>query len=646
MSEAVTMTPQDVLQETFGFPEFRPGQAAVVEALMAGRSALAVFPTGGGKSLCYQLPGVLLPGLTLVVSPLIALMKDQVDALRAWGVAAARLDSTLEREEVGEIYRGMQEGSLKILYVAPERLANEGFLSRLRRTKISLLAIDEAHCISEWGHNFRPDYLKIAAFTRTQGVERVLALTATATPSVSEDIREAFEITPEDHIQTGFHRPNLELHVSPTPSRGRDEALLSCLRKGPQGPSIVYVTLQRTAMEVAELLSREGYSARAYHAGLKDEVRAEVQDAFMADRVRIVVATIAFGMGIDKPDIRRIVHYNLPKSLENYVQEIGRAGRDGEASRCDLLACADDRRVLENFSYGDTPTPEALAGLQEELLGQVAGVGERFSISRYQVSARHDIRTLVVATALTYLELDGVLESTGPFYTGYKLKQLRPQREILARFDPGRQDFLRSVFDAGKRGRTWITLEPAEAAEALGQPRERIVAAVEFLSDQGEVELRPSGLRHGYQLVSEPDHAALREKLRQLFVVREERDIERIERVVAYAGNAACLTAHLLSYFGEELEACGHCGPCLGAEPAPLPVSDPVPLGEDEANLIRGLAGEGREALAHPRQLTRFLVGLKSPALTRAKLSRDPRYGCFRHVAFPRLLSLVEEVLG
>jgi len=642
MSEALTMTPQDVLQGTFGFPAFRPGQEAVVEALLAGRSSLAVFPTGGGKSLCYQLPAILLPGLTLVVSPLIALMKDQVDALQALGVAAARLDSTLEREEVGEIYRGMQDGSLKLLYVAPERLANEGFLSRLRRTRISLLAIDEAHCISEWGHNFRPDYLKIAAFSQTQGVERVLALTATATPSVSEDIRKAFAITPEDHIQTGFHRPNLELHVSPTASRGRDEALLSCLREGPTGPSIVYVTLQRTAQEVAELLSREGYSAAAYHAGLKDEVRSQVQDDFMADRVRVVVATIAFGMGIDKPDIRRIVHYNLPKSLENYVQEIGRAGRDNELSRCDLLACADDRRVLENFSYGDTPTGKALADLQEELLGQ----GERFSVSRYQLSTRHDIRPLVVATALTYLELDGILESTGPFYSGYKLRQLRPEREILARFDPGRQAFLRSVFNAGKRGRTWITLEPADAALALGEPRERIVAAVEFLSDQGELELRPSGLRHGYRLAREPDREALQEKLRQLFLVREERDAERIERVVNYAGNAACLTQHLLAYFGEELEACGHCGVCLGAEATPLPVSEPVPLGEEEAERIRAIASEGQSALAHPRQLTRFLVGLKSPALSRAKLSRDPRYGSFRHVAFPRLLAFVEEVCG
>lgn len=638
------MTPEDVLQETFGFPAFRPGQAAVVEALLAGRSALAVFPTGGGKSLCYQLPGVILPGLTLVVSPLIALMKDQVDALVGWGVAAARLDSTLDRDQVAEIYRGMQDGSLKLLYVAPERLANEGFLSRLRRTRISLLAIDEAHCISEWGHNFRPDYLKIAAFARTQGVERVLALTATATPSVSKDIREAFEITPEDHVQTGFHRPNLELHVSPTPSRGRDEALLSCLREGPSGPTIVYVTLQRTAEDVAALLSREGYAARAYHAGLKDEVRAEVQDAFMADRVGVVVATIAFGMGIDKPDIRRIVHYNLPKSLENYVQEIGRAGRDGEASRCDLLACADDRRVLENFSYGDTPTPEALAALQDELLGEGRTEGERFSVSRYQLSGRHDIRQLVVATALTYLELEGVLESTGPFYSGYKLKQLRPEREILARFDPGRQAFLRDVFDAGKRGRTWITLEPAEAALALGQPRERIVAAVEFLADQGELELRPSGLRHGYRLTREPDREALRAQLRELFERREERDIERIERVVSYAGNPGCLTQHLLSYFGEELEACGHCGPCHGAEPAPLPATKPVPLGEEESARIRKLVSERHEALAHPRQLTRFLVGLKSPGLSRAKLYRDPRYGSLQHVAFPRLLTFVQAV--
>jgi ATP-dependent DNA helicase RecQ len=333
------------LQETFRFSAFRPGQQAVIECLLAGRSALAIFPTGGGKSLCYQLPALLLDGLTLVISPLIALMKDQVDALRERGILAARLDSSIGPAEAQAIYRQLADGSLKLLYIAPERLANERFLNRLRGRQISLLAIDEAHCISEWGHNFRPEYLKIARLAEELKVGRVLTLTATATPDVAADIRRAFNIAESDQTRTSFHRPNLHLTVSPCPAPERCQLLLQRLRERSPGPAIVYVTLQKTA-ERSPPSRREGAAARAYHAGMKNEERTAVQDAFMAGNTNVVVATIAFGMGIDKADIRAIYHYNLPKTLENYMQEIGRAGRDGEDAHCEIFACADDLTVL------------------------------------------------------------------------------------------------------------------------------------------------------------------------------------------------------------------------------------------------------------------------------------------------------------
>ena len=308
------------LDQWFGNRAFRPGQEAVIDVLLAGRSALALFPTGAGKSLCYQLPALLFEHLTLVISPLIALMKDQVDALHQKGVAAARLASTLERSEIEAIYSRMQDGSLKILYVAPERLANEGFLRHLRACRISLLAVDEAHCISEWGHNFRPDYLKLAEMARELKVERILALTATATPRVAEQIRERFGIAAGDHVQTGFARANLHFRIHPCSERERDARLVQLVTSATPGPAIVYVTLQQTAERVAGLLARAGVDARAYHAGMRDEDRAAVQDGFMSGSINVVVATIAFGMGVDKADIRHVYHYNLPKSLENYVQ--------------------------------------------------------------------------------------------------------------------------------------------------------------------------------------------------------------------------------------------------------------------------------------------------------------------------------------
>src|SRR5436190_13242426 len=366
------------LAATFGFEAFRPGQEQVVEALLAGRSALAVFPTGAGKSLCYQLPALLLEGTTIVVSPLIALMKDQLDFLQRAGIDAARLDSSLDAFEQRAVFERLRAGTLKLLYVAPERFDNERFLTQLARARISLFAVDEAHCISEWGHNFRPGYLKLAERARELAAERVLALTATATPAVVADIRAGFGIEEADAVVTGFYRRNLTLLTTPVTAAERDQRLLERLRKRPPGSTVVYVTLQRTAVLVAALLAAADLPARPYHAGMSAEDRVAVQEWWSRSQDAIVVATIAFGMGIDKADVRYVYHYNLPKSLESYAQEIGRAGRDGEESICELFACLDDVPTLENFAYGDTPTRKALAGLVADVLRHP--VGEEFAV--------------------------------------------------------------------------------------------------------------------------------------------------------------------------------------------------------------------------------------------------------------------------
>lgn len=630
---------QQKMREVFGFTEFRAGQADVITRLLEGRSTLAVFPTGGGKSLCYQLPALLLDGLTVVVSPLIALMKDQIDFLVEHHVPAARFDSSLERDDALRVYDDLRAGRTRLLYVSPERLSNERFLDLLSRQTISLLAVDEAHCISEWGHNFRPDYLKIAALASQLGIPRILALTATATPEVATDVAAAFRIDPGDIVHTGFYRPNLELRVSPCGADERARLLASRLQSRPIGPTIVYVTLQRTAAQMASYLTKCGFSARAYHAGLSAEDRNEIQEAFMAADDMIVVATIAFGMGIDKADIRAVYHFNLPKSLESYMQEIGRAGRDGQPAICEMLACTDDVVTLENFTYGDTPDPATVAALVDELLD----AGTQFDVSVYELSQRHDVRDLVIKTLLTYLELEGILQSTGSFFTEFKFQPQRASSEILAKFDAQRAEFLRGIFRCARRGRTWFTLDAQSASQVLGQPRARVIAALNYLEQQGDLVVESTGARNGYRRLREPaDRNALAASLAQRFLEREAHDIARVRSVVALAEHDGCLTQYLLQYFGETRPACGHCSRCAGQKARTLAISGGGGPPRLDAGVVRRLRGERLEALRSPRQLARFLCGLSSPATTRAKLRSRPEFGQWSHVPFADVLALAE----
>jgi ATP-dependent DNA helicase RecQ len=641
MKNPATPSPREILRQRFGFDAFRPGQEAVITHLLAGRSALAVFPTGSGKSLCYQLPALLLEGLTVVVSPLIALMKDQTDFLQARGIAAARLDSTLSREAFEAIQEALHERSLKLLYVAPERFSNERFLARLKTLKIDLLVIDEAHCISEWGHNFRPDYLKLARLARELGVGRVLGLTATATPAVAQDICNAFAIDPAAHVHTGFYRPNLTLRATACAPAARLSVLLQRLRTRPPGPSIVYVTLQKTAETVAAALAQAGYPAEAYHAGMEPEAREAVQNRFMAGADSVVVATIAFGMGIDKANIRSVYHYNLPKSIENYAQEIGRAGRDGQPSQCEILAAGEDLTVLENFTYGDTPTRESLRDLLNELLNG-RSAGELFDLSTYELSGRHDIRQLVISTALTYLELNGLITATSPFYTTYQWKFQRLPADVLARFDPERRTFLQNLFGLAKVGRIWHSVDLAEATAALGGDRERIVKALTYLEEKGDLELQVAGVRQGYRVMRAPgDLTPTWRDLCERFANREKSDLQRSAAVIALLSDKGCLVRRLLGYFGEDHgRDCGHCGPCAG-EPA-VKLVRPLPLLDLPATSLAKLRAQHPGALRATRQVTRFLCGIAAPALTKAKLTRHPDFGSASHIPFAHVAAAVK----
>ena len=342
--------PHSILKKVFGYDSFRPGQEDIVRRLLAGQDVLAVMPTGAGKSICYQVPALLLPGITIVVSPLVSLMKDQVGALVQAGVAAAFLNNSLTDNQKALMLRRAREGWYKIIYVAPERLEMPGFQRFAQEKLISMVTVDEAHCISQWGQDFRPSYLRIKAFVDSLPNRPVVgAFTATATARVREDIRSHLELHQPYEVTTGFDRPNLYFETRRAlPSQKPKELLDLVLREG-DNAGIVYCSTTKQVDETARLLQSRGIRAAAYHAKLDAEVRRKNQDDFLYDRVQIMVATNAFGMGIDKPNVRFVIHYNMPKDLESYYQEAGRAGRDGLPSRCILLYSGTDVRTIRFF---------------------------------------------------------------------------------------------------------------------------------------------------------------------------------------------------------------------------------------------------------------------------------------------------------
>ena len=341
---------RSILKKVFGYDSFRPGQEQIVAQLLAGRDVLAVMPTGAGKSICYQVPALLLPGITIVVSPLVSLMKDQVGALVQAGVAAAFLNNSLTDNQKALMLRRAREGWYKIIYVAPERLEMPGFLRFAQEQTISMVTVDEAHCISQWGQDFRPSYLRIKAFVDSLPSRPVVgAFTATATARVREDIRTCLALQSPYEVTTGFDRPNLYFETRRALPSQKPRELLDLVLKERNNAGIVYCSTTKQVDETARLLQSRGIRAAAYHAKLDPEVRRKNQDDFLYDRIQIMVATNAFGMGIDKSNVRFVIHYNMPKDLESYYQEAGRAGRDGEPARCTLLYSGADVRTIRFF---------------------------------------------------------------------------------------------------------------------------------------------------------------------------------------------------------------------------------------------------------------------------------------------------------
>jgi ATP-dependent DNA helicase RecQ len=565
---------RDLLRDRFGYPEFRPGQTQAVNAVLAGRDTLVILPTGGGKSLCYQVPALVLDGLTVVISPLISLMKDQVDALVARGLPATFVNSTLSQAEVSARMARVTAGEIKLLYLAPERFDLGSTAERLRAIGVTLLAVDEAHCISEWGHDFRPSYLRVKEVRKRLGNPPTVALTATATPEVREDIARQLELADPTVVITGFDRTNLAYHVIPTKNdAAKDETLEALLREHLEahrdGVAIVYASTRKTVERIAGVLTKAKLPALAYHAGLDDAHRADVQDAFMSERVRVIVATNAFGMGIDKPNVRLVVHHAIPGTLEAYYQEAGRAGRDRLPATAILLHAFPDRFTHEFFIKGALPERETVTAVfdalrrladHEGLVG--ASTAEIAATARGKVSDREAesaLRILARAGAVTVADASRTHAHVRLLATPERLRA-----ELSERTDGLALALLRSLW---RRARGTLHDGIVADLDALPPGIGGAMGAAGILDALEQRQMLVwRRLGEGITLTDPARDLAAWPVDWEGLDRRRAAELRKLEMVQQYAYTKYCRRAFVLRYFGDPAARpkCDNCDRCLG----------------------------------------------------------------------------------
>lgn len=637
------------LKNYFRFDDFREGQQDVIINILEGKSTLAIFPTGSGKSLCYQFSALQLPNLTLVVSPLLALMKDQLAFLKAHNIPAASLDSTLSYEAYRNVVADIKNNKLKILMVSVERFKNERFRLLMENVAISLLVVDEAHCISEWGHNFRPDYLKLPSYQKALHIPQALLLTATATKRVKNDIASKFNLTDKDIIQTGFYRSNLNLHVLSVPENNKDRELhrLTSEYKGQSG--IVYVTLQKTTERIADYLQKLGINACAYHAGMKNEARTSIQDGFMRGDISLVIATIAFGMGVDKANIRYIVHYDLPKSIENYSQEIGRAGRDGLSSDCFVLGNLDALNTIENFIYGDTPEQSAIEAVLDDIISNLHN--GQWEMQLYRLSNASNVRQLTLKTLLVQLEMQEVLTPLYSYNAEYSVKLLCDQEVIFSVFKGERQTFTKCVLNNIQFKRTWGVIDFDGVysdcqKEGINGERKRVISALEYFKDNNWVEFKTSSAIDVFSVDDSLIDHSLAIYLTNHFQSHEKNEIKRIELMLRFLQSTSCLSYGLAKYFDDHNapKKCGHCSTCKKQNvifsKSKTHSINTSQLEEAIQNITIHLQDNG---VAKPSNhlIARFLIGINMPIFTRTKAKTVPGFGIAEMMRYATVLEQI-----
>ena len=564
---------KELLKIHFGYESFLPGQERAIDNILAGRDTVVVLPTGGGKSLIFQLPALILDGLTIVISPLIALMKDQVDSLERFGVPATFINSSISPEETAKRLEKIKSGFYRIVYIAPERFYNQNFLAELKQLKVSLFAIDEAHCISQWGHDFRPSYLRLKDAIQFVGSPTVVALTATATPEVRDDIVKQLALKNADLVITGFARPNLQFAVVAATNGQKIENIVNLLTtNSAMGSGIIYVGTRAKADEILEVLTDNDIKAVGYHAGMDASSRDWVQEQFMKGKAPVVVATNAFGLGINKPDIRFVIHHDLPGTIEAYYQEAGRAGRDGQPSFCLLFYNQQDRYLREFFIKGDNPEPEIILEIYdwlrrraEEEIDPDASILVTYAAIAQNLS--DSVPEMAIGTALKILEKEGYISRPNEKNSNSYLKAEKEWTEVAASLGPRAKSQKEIVEKLGEKYARELAagweFSPEEAAVVLKVKKDSLLRTIKKLAAQNLVEYRPpfrgTEIRILKNVASEDlnlDFKALKAKAARAY--------EKLDEMENYVYHAGCRQEYILNYFGDaQAEPCGQCDGCL-----------------------------------------------------------------------------------
>jgi len=619
----------DTLRDSFGFDSLSNDQETIITYLLDQKNALAIFPTGAGKSLCYQLPALLLDGLTIVTSPLLSLMKDQVDALTSKGISALQIDSGTEEQDIDSLLSACDRGEYKLLYLSPERLENKTFIKKLSALRIGLFAIDEAHCFSEWGHSFRPDYLKLPQAVRTLKPQVILAATATATKKVERDIRKAFKIKTEHTLRLSSSRENLSFKITPCLAEEKSSHLIQHLSNEKHLPAIVYVTRQESSEQIASALNKTGIRSRAYNAGMNREARDKTLELFLGNQCDVVVATIAFGMGVDKANVRSVIHYDIPKSPEGWLQESGRAGRDGYPAHCEVFACKNDQQILESFVHASSISTSKLSRIIEFILNKES----LFPVSLYDYSIQFDTQQATLKSIITDLEVLTAIKREQPAYRRTNIKVLQKTSTIVSDLSKRDQNIIKVLLEQSSR------IDLLSLCEEQSWNLKKICNLLDQLELRGDIILKRSNKIWFYKRNKEIDKdliITIITKISSLFEDRKDSALKRITQVVNILTSKGCIPKNLSSYLGERnTEPCGKCSSCLGElRKRKLPYTKIKPITKDEHEEITKVFRENRRGLRSEEQLIRFLAGLHSPVTFRERLYKKEEFGLLKRLPY------------